>query len=265
MLDFAGKLFSRNIIKHPIFVVGTGRSGTSILLQALGEHSNILSADRESPFIPYIGYLLYPFEFRENLRYHQESLNLPLPYLYDWLRRLSFESVMGKHYGLRCIVSNSSFLLRGLGQKLYWCAKTYPNKQECEGLIRLYPDIRILYIFRNGYEVIQSRSQFRGMSKSSFEENCKTWAKHVEKYAYLMIIDEAISVRHEEIVYNPETTFQRILAFIGVEYESGPFDFSQSTLIHSRGKRTQTDVDVSQDLKPTTSIRGLDRRAKDRI
>jgi hypothetical protein len=250
MLDLAGRIFSRSKINNPVFVIGTGRSGTSILLQALGEHSQILSADRESPFIPYVGYLLHPFEFRENRQYHIESLKLPIPYLYDQFRRLCFESVMGEHYGLRSM-ANKSFagLFLGLFQEQYWCAKTYPNRQECEGLIRLFPGTRILYIFRNGYEVVHSRSRFRGMSKLSFEENCQTWADHAEKYKYLNHIEQAMPVRHEEIVFQPENTFRRILAFIGVNYENGPFEFSQSTLIHSQGKRTQTEVDVSQALK----------------
>lgn len=249
MLDLVGKIFSRTIINNPILVVGTGRSGTSILLQALGEHTQILSADRESPFIPYVGYLLHPFEFRENRQYHIESVNLPIPYLYDQFRRLCFESVMGKHYGLRSMTKKSGMMVRGLVQKQYWCAKTYPNRQESEGLRILFPDLRILYIFRNGYEVVQSRSRFRGMSKLSFEENCTTWADHVLKYKYLKEFDQAMPVRHEEIVFEPENTFKRILTFVGVDYENGPYEFSQSTLIHSQGKRTQTEVNVSQALK----------------
>ena len=262
MLDTVGRLLTRNFINYPILVIGAGRSGTSILLQALGEHAAIVSADRESPFIPYIGYLAHPFELRENKDYHISSLNLTLDYAYDQFRRICFEAVFGRDYGLRTLGSNLG-QIRSTQQVKRWCAKTYPNEAECQSLIRLFPDIKLIYIFRNGVDVVHSRSRFKGMSKNSFEENCQNWAYHVEKYDYLKDMEQAIQLRQEDVARDPDSVFKRVQEFIGLPFHEGPAQFAKSTLIHSLDKKTQQDVDVEQVFRdrepPYTSWTGEQR------
>lgn len=246
MKDFLGKQLTKNYIKNPIFVVGAGRSGTSIMLQALGEHANILSANRESPFIPYLGFLLNPFEFRENKDYHVDSLNLPLSYLYENIQRLCLESVMGKHYGLGRLrrVKKTSLL-----KTHRWCAKTYPNNAETKGLIKLFPRVKFVYIYRNGINVVNSRSRFKGMSHYEFSEHCEIWAKHVEKYNHFKGCEQAILVRQEDVAANPDSIFKKVISFLELPFDEGPANFAKSTLIHSLDKKTQQDVDVQEILK----------------
>jgi hypothetical protein len=216
------------------------------MLQALGEHSKILSADRESPFIPYVGFLLNPFEFRHNLDYHKESLNVSLDYEYELFRRLCFECVYGEYYGFDNLTRNFPQKISNLLGKQYWCAKTYPNQAECNGLIRLYPSIRFIYIFRNGCDVVHSRSKFRGMSQKDFSEQCEIWAKDVRKYMYLFDVEQSIQVHHEDLVADPGQVFQRVLSFLGINFEEGPEIFARTTHVHPLDKRTQTNIDVAK-------------------
>lgn len=252
MIDTLGRLLTKNYIANPILIAGAGRSGTSILLQALGEHSQILSADRESPFLPYLGFLPHPFEFRENKEYHLDSLNLPLPYLYNRIRQLGLECVMGKHYGisqLRRIPKKSINKVR------HWCAKTYPNYQETQGLIKLFPNVKFIYIFRNGINVVNSRSRFPTMRQSDFSEHCEVWARHVEKYNHFFDLPEAFPLRQEDVVNNPDDVFRNVLTFIGLPYEEGPANFAKTTLIHSLdNKEAKTDVDVQKIFKERMEI-----------
>lgn len=248
MLDTAGRLLTRHFLESPLLVIGAGRSGTSIMLQALGEHPAVASADRESPFIPYLGYLAHPFELRENKEYHISSLNLPLDYAYAHFRRICFEAVFGKHYGLRNFGSSVARISKTLKVQ-HWCAKTYPNEAECHSLIRLFPTIKLIYIFRNGVDVVHSRSRFRGMSKNSFEENCQNWAYHVAKYDYLKDLPQAIQVRQEDVADDPDAVFTRVQQFIGLPFDEAPAQFAKSTLIHSLDKKTQQDINVEQVFK----------------
>jgi hypothetical protein len=244
MLNSIGRFLTKNWFHNPILVVGAGRSGTSIMLQALGEHSLILSADRESPFLPYVGYLAHPFEFRDNRDYHRDSLNMPVEEAYGQLRKLCFEAVFGADYGLQGRLKDVG--RREALRKRYWCAKTFPNAVEAKGLTRLYPNIKFIYMFRNGYDVVNSRSRFRGMSSASFEEHCRVWAAHTEKYAYLCEMEEAVPVRQEDVAADPDGVFQRVQAFIGLPFEDGPSKFAKSTLIHSLDRKTEQQVNVSQ-------------------
>lgn len=244
MLRAVGRWVTRHCFHNPILVVGAGRSGTSIMLQALGQHYCILSADRESPFIPYVGFLTHPFEIRDNRAYHRESLSLSLEQAYAQFRRLCFEAVFGANYGMQGRVIEAG--LRATLRTRRWCAKTYPNAVEAQALLRLYPTIRFIYMFRNGYDVVNSRSRFRGMSEASFEEHCRIWAGHAEKYAYMADLKEALPVRQEDVVADPDGLFRRVQDFVSVPFEEGPAQFARTTLIHSLDQKTRQDVDVGK-------------------
>lgn len=244
ILDFSGRLLTTSFIKRPVFVIGAGRAGTSILQRALSQHSQIVSADSESPFIPYIGFLVHPFVYRENKAYHLESLATSLMYMYDVFVRICFESAFGEHYGLRYLVGGQKFALYKLPRIRYWCAKTFPNKQEALGLIELFPEVRFIHIIRNGCEVVNSRMRKRGMRDLGFEENCAEWARQVSKYDYLAAIEQSILIRHENLVSSPDEVFRTIQSFIGVDYDDGPKIYASSTLVHPLDKRTQPEVNV---------------------
>lgn len=248
MKAMVGRLLTRSFFHNPILVVGAGRSGTSIMLQGLGQHPQVIASDRESPFIPYVGYLLHPFEFRENNDYHIDSLATSLDYTYENFRRICFESAMGEHYGLKLLRRDLSSRKLAPGKLKRWCAKTFPNQTEMRGLIRLYPTIKVIYTFRSGINVVNSRSRKRGMRENSFIEHCEIWADHVEKYQYLLELDQVYPVRQEDVADDPVTTFKNVIAFLELNHDDGPANFSQTTLIHSLDKKTQLNVDVRKAL-----------------
>lgn len=248
MLAMIGRFLTRKFFHSPIFVVGSGRSGTSVLQRALGQHSTILSLD-ESPFIPYVGYLLHPFEFRDNNDYHRGYLRTSIDYMYARFRTLCFESAIGEHYGLRELVKNPADFVSLVVRTRFWCAKTFPNKVEGAGLVKLYPNAKFLYIYRNGCAVVNSRSHFGQMKQQSFRAHCETWAKHVEKYNYLFDMPEALAVRQEDLLNQPVDVFRRIQSFVGVPYEDALANYTQTTLVHPLDKSTQQEVNAVDTLK----------------
>ena len=141
MLDLIGKLLVRNIFEHPIIVVGASRSGTSILLQALGHHPLILAMRGEAPFLTTVGGSAHLFEYSENKDYYLDSIKTSKEYLYSQLKKIGFEIAAGPHYGLRQMAKG--FLGHGgspLGRR-YWAAKTFPSEPVTHGLIKLYPGV----------------------------------------------------------------------------------------------------------------------------
>lgn len=246
MINFIGKTLTNRCFHNPIFIVGASRSGTSVLLQALGKHPLILSTPGEAPFITNMGGAAYLFEFAENKDYYLSSIKVSKEYLYDSLRRLSFEVAAGKHYGLKMIVKD---IIRGdtsLFKKRYWCAKTFPGLNVSKGLLRLYIRAKFIYIIRNGCDVVQSMTKFSGFRQQEFEDQCRAWAKAVEKYSYLVDLESAIEVSHEQMVTRPEELFQNIFGFLGIENHEGPVNYVKNNIVHPLDKPTQGAVNVEQ-------------------
>lgn len=239
MLDLIGKLLVRNIFEHPIIVVGASRSGTSILLQALGHHPLILAMRGEAPFLTTVGGSAHLFEYSENKDYYLDSIKTSKEYLYSQLKKIGFEIAAGPHYGLRQMAKG--FLGHGgspLGRR-YWAAKTFPSEPVTHGLIKLYPGVRFIYIRRNGCDVIQSRTKFHGFNEKDFQSQCKAWADSVEKYDHLARLDQAIAVKQEDLLQNPRQFFDEVADFLGMARHSGPADYANSTLVHPLDQNTQ--------------------------
>lgn len=244
MRALLGRLLTSRFNARPAFIVGAGRSGTTALNAALRRHPEIVSLGGEAPLLPYVGSLLGPIAFGPTKDYHADYLGLSTPYLYESLRRLCFECVAGPHFGL----SPGSNLSKsaGLGVFSYrrWCAKTFPTREQCAGLLELYPAARFVYIVRNGCDVVASRTRFRGFRHMSFEEQCEVWAVHVEKYRYLADVPEAMRIRQEDLVSRPVEVLASVIQFLGLTPHDGPGDYAKSNLVNPHAEATEGQKDV---------------------
>ncbi|MEJ2009206.1 MAG: sulfotransferase, partial [Acidobacteriota bacterium] len=200
----------------------------------------------ESPFISQIGELMYPYAYSEIKEYYIRSLLFPKEYLYGSLRRLCLESTMGAKHGQFRILKSLILNRISIFKNRYWCAKTFPTYESYLGLITLFPTAKFIYIFRNGLDVVYSRTRFVGFRQGEFSSHCSTWAESVDKYQYLTNVACAIRIRHEDLLHNPQQVFQRLFIFIGVEESSKPLDFITNTIVHPLDKPTETGVKVRE-------------------
>ena len=249
MLDQIGKMLSTAIIANPIFVVGGSRSGTSVLVQALGKHKLIYSFKGENPYITDIGGMVYNLEFasESELAYYKNSLRISHDYIYDNLRRLSFESAFGKHYGL-------ANLLRGIAQRefnplsmKFWCAKTFPSDHVAKGLLRLYPAVRFILIHRNGIDVVHSRMQFHGFRDLDFRRQCEAWVYSAKKYTYMFNMENTIIVKHKDLIDDPHSVFKDIFSRLKMSYDPAPAEFTSTHQVHPLSSLTTAkDINVKE-------------------
>jgi hypothetical protein len=249
MLSLVGRLLTRRFFDRPILVIGTGRSGTSVLVQALGRHPLIADLPGEAPFLTSIGYSAYLFEAHQDRKYYRESLKVTQDYFYDQLRRLGFEVAAGPHYGLKLFIKG--LLGRGpspLGRR-FWAAKTFPEDDSAQGWLSLYPGAQFIYIVRNGCDVVHSMTKFGGFSQRDFRQHCLSWAEGVEKYRYLTDSAHAMLVRQEELLNEPEALFTRLFEFLEIPNDSGPADFTRTTVVHPLDKQTQTGINPRTELQ----------------
>lgn len=248
MQDLSGKFLVRKFLDHPILVVGASRSGTSILLQALGRHRLIYAMPGEAPFLTTIGGSAHLFELSENRSYYLDSIKTSREYLYGQLRKIAFEVAAGPHFGLRRMAAG--LIGRGaspIGRR-FWAAKSFPSEPVSQGLLRLYPDIRFIYIRRNGLDVVQSRTKFHGFNSKDFRSQCSEWARSVEKYDHLSHLEQAISVKQEDLLEDPVRFFDTIHDFLELPPDPGPADYAESTLVHPLDQNTQHQTSAREAL-----------------
>lgn len=251
MLDRLGKFASSRFINRPIFIVGGSRSGTIVLLKAMGRHTRILSTPSEDPFITDVGGMVHSLEFCDEVekKYYADTLRIPQAYIYERLRCLALESALGPHYGLRQLLKLAVSGKANPLTKRYWCTKTFPGKNVAQGLMRLYPDARFIWILRNGVNVVYSRSKFPAFRDLSFEEHCRHWADTVDRFSYLLDLPGAAVVHQEELVEDPDRVFRRIFNTLDLDYDPKPAEYALTHHVHPLADESTTKgVDIRKTL-----------------
>jgi hypothetical protein len=251
MLDSIGRLATTRFLEHPIFIVGGSRSGTIVLLKAIGRHPQILSTPSEDPYLTDIGRMVQSLEYCSEVdrKYYQDSMRISHGYIYANLRRLALESALGPHYGLRQL---AKLAIRGkvnLFKKRYWCTKTFPGKPAADGLVRLYPEARFVWILRNGVNVVYSRCRFPAFRDLSFEEHCRHWASSINRFSHLLEMPGAVIVQQEELADDPRSVFRRIFDTFGIEQDIGSAEYALTHHVHPLADlSTTTGVDIKKTL-----------------
>jgi hypothetical protein len=247
-LNGLGKAASSSYINNPVFVVGASRSGTSVLLQALGHHSNIISCPGEAPFLTSIGGAVAQFEFAEGKDYYNASLSCSKNYLYEALRKLALETSSGEHYGLKHY-AKYCLSRRRPKRPRYWSAKTFPTHRGADALCALFPGARFVYIVRNGLEVVQSMSKYSGFRGQDFADHCRAWATSVDTFGYLADYPKAIATRHKELLNEPEFMFRRVFNFMNLQDERNATEFVQSTVVHPLDRKTEQRQEAKREFE----------------
>lgn len=255
MLNSIGKILSLGLLDNPVFVVGGGRSGTSVLVQALGKHKSIYSFKGEDPFICHLIHVVHVMEFSEarSINYYKESLHISYQYIFKRLKELIYESAFGKNHGLKQMTKDMILGMFNPLTKKYWCAKTFPQADIAAALQRLYPSAKFIYIHRNGIDVVHSRTQFPGFKDLDFRKQCEEWSQSVKKYHYLTSHPLAVTVRHEDLVENPSAVFDTIFKKLGFEPDSRPANFTSTHQIHPLSSTTNSDnISVKAEMSSRT-------------
>ncbi len=115
-------------------------------------------------------------------------------------------------------------------------------------LVRLVPGVRIVYLVRNGIEVIASRLRYDGFRHFTFEQNCDTWSGAHDMARWGEPCGNFHLLRHERLLppHGPERTLNELLSFLGLDPNPTVLAHLRDTAYHptSEAKPTQTPAEI---------------------
>lgn len=210
----------------PIFVVGSPRSGTTLLRLVLDSHPHIAIAP-ESAFLFRLA--------RRGARLYRNFANeaAVADFVNDFRELKHVRNWFPKNISTREIVAqvrvpgevseilNALFTYYANARgKHRWGDKTPRNLQHIEEIIGLFPQARVVVILRDCRDVVLSQRQviFGGLSLFGGSRRWKVDAQFARR-ALSRYPEKIMLVRYEDFVSNPESVLQRIISFIGEPWD----------------------------------------------
>jgi hypothetical protein len=218
---------------NPTFVIGFPRSGTTLLADLLGRHSQI-AVPPETRFAAAI------FEHYRPSRFPKPAS--PSEYVEQVLKaypRLQDVDVNWEDVVLRMEAGKR----RGCGTEpaqlfnalLYVYAKEQGKPHIVEKspvhllyadvLLRWFPDARFVWIIRDGRDAVLSLMRMP-WAHSSLLLHAAEWNYRMDRAERFRAAnpDQCYTLRYEDLLTDPETTLYDLCAFVGVSYEASMLD-----------------------------------------
>jgi len=185
-----GACYANKVFDHPycaippLIVSGVGRSGTTALRMSLGIHSDIAYNRSENNII---------MDILEtglhNCTYHSRKASMQMSQgKYDKVFRNLLLNVLYPRPPLT------------ISPPKRWMASSDINPRLVGYLPQLFPNVRIVYLVRNGIEVVSSRMVFEGFKEQPFEWQCEVWAKAEEMVRWGVEQDNFYLIRHDSLL-----------------------------------------------------------------
>lgn len=207
------------------FIVGCGRSGTTLLRAMLDSHG-ALAIPPESYFV--VPALRAGGSTRTLTPAQVETLLetvLAFPSFAEW--RLSPEEVREQVRAARPETAAELVrtLYRGYAEqqgKQHYGDKTPYHVRHLDLLAGAFPDARFVHLIRDGRDVAASlvKSHF---GASRLPEGALQWRRHVEEgrtAGRRLSAERYHEVRYEDLVATPDETLASVTGFLGLEYDS---------------------------------------------
>jgi len=231
--------------EKPIFVIGNERSGTTLVMVMLGQHSRIA--------VPEVGWLFprfYPYlhtygdlNKEENLRTLADEMLFGLNrHLWgmDLNPRTAVDELLAEvkeksFAGVYCAMHE--MFARKNGNKPRWGQKTPHNLYFVGQIKECFPDAQFIHIVRDGRDasVDYLESSFGPANIFCAAENWKMTWNAVKPWREKLSAQEWMDITYEDLVRKPEEVLKSICNFIGEEFEPTMLDFWKGDIGQKRG------------------------------
>ncbi len=226
---------------RPIFVVGSPRSGTSILTWCLGQHPNILTLEESSWLADFAGDIAVGFKkgSRRGPRSQASAMGMSRPKLMEDIGRSLNQTILDykaqfEELCTRAAWHDASGIHSGFkisrtpsDPKTRWADGTPEYSMGVNALRKLFPEARFIHLLRNVDDVVRSMMHFERVAGTKLIENAtegyREWLRmtracvEAEKAYGPSVVNR---LHHDELITDPEKVLRSVLAFVGETFFS---------------------------------------------
>ncbi len=205
-----------------VFVIGSPRSGTSVMAWALAQHEAFATGP-ETDFLYYL----------TRGRFAEEAFDVARVRDDGWLAKAGVE----KSEFLAAFGLGFDLLLRSRAPGKRWIDQTPACAMVCPQLAAMFPRARFVHMLRDGRATVSSMlaSGFDSRIAKDFDFACQTWARCAgDAWAFTRERpDLCIKVRQEDLALDPEATLGKVQGFLGVEPAPAVVAFARKGRLNS--------------------------------
>lgn len=206
---------SPEITEPPFFIVGCGRSGTTLLRSMLNQHTR-LAIPFESLFM--LDYLRasenVSIEVMKHILLRDHEFNI-------WKMNLRLEDLNGIESAKELMDRIHSIYLRKTGKER-WGQKTPRFVRFWPLLKSHYPGAKFIIVLRDPHAVASSLIRSR-LHRSNILFAARRWVMDVEFGLELKdrYPDDVMEIRFEDLIRHTENTLRGVCTFLGEQFEPG--------------------------------------------
>lgn len=231
--------------QQPVFIIGSPRSGTSLLRLMMTSHSQIMVP-------PECGFLVWLAnhygDWAEKDIFNQQRLCNYLNELQECRKfdtwELGSHEIKAKILQIKPVnysqLSSCVYLAYAekLGrQSVIWGDKNNFYLEHIPELIKLYPQARFIHIVRDGRDIACSYREIQQRPSSSpYSPNlpidlvtiARQWSSNLSKILEDLSVlkaEQKLTISYEHLVTEPQVVMQKVVDFLVVDYEPAMLDF----------------------------------------
>ncbi|WP_058308619.1 sulfotransferase family protein [Gracilibacillus massiliensis] len=215
---------------QPFFIVGSGRSGNT-LLRSMLIHAQGVVIPPESYVLGSTIRKYYNFSHQDKINWNElcalvlacfdshedfKYWNVQLQPIYERLKHIGEEKknlayILEQLYKEYAIQNNLEISI--------WGDKTPLNTFHLNSIIEIFPNAKFIHTVRDGRDV--ASSYVRARLYNSLKDACKRWNKsisHIQEFSSNISKEQILTIKYEDLVNETEKSLKGISSFLGIEY-----------------------------------------------
>ncbi|MFQ3325219.1 MAG: hypothetical protein ACI90U_003054 [Pseudomonadales bacterium] len=219
--------------ESPFFILGSVRSGTTMLRDMLRLHKK-LECPEETHFFRWSD----PFGTERYDNYYRASKFFESHRKIDGINNIAFHCIRQSAYSRKDMMDwyGQQYLLEKNNATGRWFDKTPQNAYGILMLSAMYPDAKFIHIHRNPLNVVASLLEGAVMPEHSLTGAINAWLESimiVHQYKQLAP-DRVLDLSYENLTKQPREYISKVLEFISED--SNEYDFSKLSVHPEKNK-----------------------------